>query len=382
MQRRTDLAIVNRSFWPQSQVIGEGLLQLAESVASEHSVCVITQTTGDLRGQLAAAGRGQGVKVLACKAMTTSASGVLMRAAEAIAFMGWTLLSLLRSRPAKVYVSTDPPVVVPFVVAVYCRLFGAEYTYHLQDIHPEAAQIVVPLNRWVLRLLRALDNFTLRHARQVITLAATMRDYLKQRSGTHAPIALLDNPAVDVEPSGTRDMDVVFCGNAGRLQRIPLVIAAIKEYLSRGGKLKFTFAGGGVHAPDLQKLAGEFNQVTYLGVIPAVDAAALVGRHRWALMPIEDEVTRYAFPSKSSSYALAGARILAICGADTSVARWVQDYEVGMVCQPVMESVVDAFFHIENQDAQTHAVPEKLSQKLQIRYFVQQLRDQLWEPAT
>lgn len=163
---------------------------------------------------------------------------------------------------------------------------------------------------------------------------------------------------------------------------MPLLIAAIKEYLSHGGNLKFTFAGGGVHTSDLQRLAQESSQVTYLGIIPAADAAALVSRHRWALMPIDDEVTRYAFPSKSSSYALAGARVLAICGADTSVARWVQDYEVGMVCQPVMESVVGAFYQIENQDVPPHAVPEKLSKRLQISYFVQQLRDQLWEPAT
>lgn len=140
------------------------------------------------------------------------------------------------SHPAGQGICLDrSPVVVPFMVAVYCRLFGAEYTYHLQDIHPEAAQIVVPLNRWVFRLLRALDNFTLRHARRIITLSATMRDYLKHRSGTRAPIALLENPAVDVAPSGKRDMDVVFCGNAGRLQRMPLLIAAIKEYLSHGG---------------------------------------------------------------------------------------------------------------------------------------------------
>ena len=144
--KKTDLAIVNRSFWPQSQVIGESLLQFAEQAAKKHSVCVITQADGDLSEKLAREGRGKGVQVRACKSYTTSASGLVKRMAEAIFFMLWTFISLVRANPANVYVSTNPPVVVPFIVSLYCRLFNANYVYHLQDIHPEAANIVVPLN--------------------------------------------------------------------------------------------------------------------------------------------------------------------------------------------------------------------------------------------
>jgi hypothetical protein len=63
--KKTDLAIVNRGFWPQSQVIGEALLQLAEKVASRHSVCVITQSDGKLHKALSTQGRGHGVR-MAC----------------------------------------------------------------------------------------------------------------------------------------------------------------------------------------------------------------------------------------------------------------------------------------------------------------------------
>src|SRR5690606_11811474 len=138
MAKKTDLAIVNRSFWPQSQVIGEGLLQFAEQAAQRQSVCVITQSDGNLTELLTREGRGKGVEIRTCKAYTTSASGMIKRIAEALLFMFWTFLSLIRAKPATVYVSTNPPVVVPFIVAVYCRLFGARYVYHLQDIHPEA----------------------------------------------------------------------------------------------------------------------------------------------------------------------------------------------------------------------------------------------------
>jgi glycosyltransferase involved in cell wall biosynthesis len=375
--KKTDLAIVNRSFWPQSQVIGEGLLQFAETAAEDHSVCVITQAEGDLATQLAEAGRGKGVQVRACKSYTTSASGVLKRIAEALFFMLWTFVSLVRAKPANVYVSTNPPVVVPFIVAVYCRLFGARYVYHLQDIHPEAANIVVPVNGLLFRLLQAVDNYTLRHAGAIVTLSVDMKEYLQKRSDTQSPIHLLDNPSFEVTPVPTADRtrDIVFCGNAGRLQRIPLLMTAIRDYLHNGGKLRFTFAGGGVHAPDIDELAKAYDHVDYLGVIPANEAAKLVNLHRWALLPIDDEVTKYAFPSKSSGYALSGAGVLAICGEDTSVARWVEQLNAGLVCPADHNALVKCFISLEERGGEEFVVDEQVRERLLIPHFAGRLCD-------
>jgi len=375
--RKTDLAIVNRSFWPQSQVIGEGLLQFTEKAAENHSVCVITQADGDLFAQLAEVGRGKGVQVRACKSYTTSASGVLKRIAEALFFMLWTFVSLIRAKPANVYVSTNPPVVVPFIVAVYCRLFGARYVYHLQDIHPEAANIVVPVNGLLFRLLQAVDNYTLRHAGAIVTLSGDMKEYLQERSDTQSPIHLLDNPSFEVTavPTADRTRDIVFCGNAGRLQRIPLLMTAIRDYLHNGGKLRFTFAGGGVHAPDVEALANAYDQVDYLGMIPATEAAKLVNQHRWALLPIDDEVTKYAFPSKSSGYALSGAGVLAVCGEDTSVARWVEQLNVGLVCPADHNALVKCFISLEDRSGEEFVVDNQVRGQLLIPHFANRLCD-------
>ncbi|MDO3720299.1 glycosyltransferase [Marinobacter sp. chi1] len=374
-RNKTDLAIVNRSFWPQSQVIGEALLQFAEEAAQHHSVCVITQAQGDLARLLGSNGRGKGIQLRACNAYTTSASGLIKRVAEAVFFMLWTFVSLVREKPANVYVSTNPPVVVPFIVAVYCRLFGARYVYHLQDIHPEAANIVMPVNWVILRLLQVVDNYSLRHAGAIITLSEDMKTYIQQRSNTECPIHLLDNPsfAVTPVPMAQRTSDIVFCGNAGRLQRIPLLMAAIRDYLQQGGKLHFTFAGGGVHANDVQALANAYKQVDYLGFIPASDAAELVKQHRWALLPIDDEVTKFAFPSKSSGYALAGTRVLAVCGEDTSVARWVEQLEIGVVCPPDHNALVKCFFSLEGGTADNCMISLDVREKLHVPHFAKEL---------
>jgi len=381
-KKKTELAIVNRGFWPQSQVIGEALLQLAEACAIEHRVTVITQSQdGRLRRRLDEAGRGEGVRVMDCRSRSDSSTGLIKRSLDALLFMAWTFISLVRCRPAKVYVSTNPPVVVPFIVMLYCKLFGARYYYHLQDIHPEAAHIVVRLNPLLSRVLTWMDCLTMRHAERLITLSEDMRRCIVERSGTQAEVELLDNPAFPVEEGEgyRRDGDVVFCGNAGRLQRIPLLLDAIGEYLEQGGRLHFTFAGAGLHAPQIAALASEHESVTYHGRIPAPEAAALVNRHRWALLPIDDKVTRYAFPSKSSAYVLAGCQILAICGRETSVARWVEQHGVGLAAEPDKQSIIASFGQMEadasadHQQAAVGTEPSALREKLSFGYFTSRL---------
>jgi hypothetical protein len=351
--KKTDLAIINRSFWPIYPVIGEALLRLAEKLSESNSVSVIMQDHANIRKHLLEKGRGQGVKFFPGKSWSTSSSGIAVRALDSIYFMCWVLYTLLRTRPKTVYVSTDPPVVVPFVVMVYARLFGASYLYHLQDIHPEAASVVMRVNPMLYRLLHRMDCVTMRRANALITITDEMAEEIRQRSGTNTPIYVISNPAVAFDNVVCRPKKIAgfsFCGNAGRLQRIPLLINAIERYLEAGGALEFAFAGGGVFAPDIKGLSKRYPQVKYLGQVSATEAAQLNCDYEWALLPIEDEVTRYAFPSKSSSYVFSGAAVLAICGEETSVGKWVNQHGLGIVIHPSIDAVVESFKVIENHE--------------------------------
>lgn len=267
--------------------------------------------------------------------------------------MLWVLCTLLRLRPNKVYVSTDPPVVVPFIVMVYCKIFRADYIYHLQDIHPEAADVVVPVQRWIFKLLRWADVLVMKNATQLITITEQMAEYIRMRSSTRVPIHVLENPAVSfesIELKKTKLPGFSFCGNAGRLQRIPLLMDAIEKYLSSGGSLKFAFAGGGVYSGQLRALSERYANVDYHGLVSARDAAQINVDYEWAILPIADEVTQFAFPSKSSSYVFSGAKILAISGRETSVSRWVLDNNLGVAVPPDIDAVVSAFQEVERSN--------------------------------
>lgn len=383
MATRCDFAIINRSFWPKSKILGEALLQLAEKLAEDHKVCVITQSDIDLKVELSNARRGENVAFRACKARSNSATHLVWRMVDTVIFMLWTFWSLVLTRPKKLYVSTDPPVLVPFIVFVYAKLFRASYVYHLQDIHPEAANIIIPLNKWVYKFLRGIDALVMRRASRLVTLTDTMREVIVERSKTKAPICLVDNPAVfgeDSNNSTEKQPGLVFTGNAGRLQRIPLLLDSIKAYYQQGGSLPFVFAGGGLFSEQIAKLADEFEQVSYLGVLSPNEAQALNARYEWALLPIDDEVTKYAFPSKTSAYLISGVSILSICSNDTSVAKWVSESGYGVNVEPNQTDLVKAFFAIERREIEpvkfdnTH-----LKQELSIKSFVDSLSQIIFE---
>lgn len=346
------IAIVSRSFWPVNPAIGEALLLLSESLAKDKQPIVITQVSKGFFGALKKVKRGQDVKFATIPSLTDSSSHMISRISELLLFTGFTFTSLVWHRPDKVYVATNPPVFTPMAVRWYCELFNKKYVYHLQDIHPEITSVTTGKSNFITRFISAIDTKTIVKASTIITLTEQMKSYIHKKSGTSSTIHLLSNPSVqgqqiadDSNPK--RIKGFVYCGNAGRLQRIPLLLVSIERYINEGGTLPFVFAGGGIHSNAIQQLANRFVNVSYLGVLPADEAASLLRQYSFGLMPIEDEVTKYAFPSKSSSYVFSGCQVVAICGKATSVAEWVNNNKLGYVSEPDEESLVQLFHELE-----------------------------------
>jgi hypothetical protein len=352
-----------RTFWPVSAVVGEGMMQVSEQLAASSKCRVITQNQDDLRASLQKFNRGSDVLFSPVFALSNSSSNFVMRILDLLWFALSVMLILMLRRPRVVYVATDPPVLVPIVVCFYSRFFGARYVYHVQDIHPEASRIVFPQLRsrlgFLYRTLLWFDSVVLRNATEIITLTQEMSRSLHLREGCHdLPITFINNPATQL-PLETPAVayDYSFVGNAGRLQLMPLLVAAIRQYLEQGGVGRFAFAGAGVMSKSLSMLEQDYPEnVVYFGKVDVEQATLITLSSKWAMLPIDDEVCQYAFPSKASTYVVAGRPILAICSLDSSVGKWVDEYRLGVVVDPELSALV-SFFH--NQ-AQSSLSPDNL----------------------
>ena len=380
---RYDLLIVNRSFWPVYPVIGEGLLRVAESFAFSKKVAVISQNHTDINKHLKEFKRGAGVNFFPIRAFSNSSSSLVLRILDSIFFMFWVFFCLIKIRPKNIYVSTDPPILVPFIIAIFSKIMNFKYIYHLQDIHPEASNVVIKINKILFNLLKKIDNFSMRQASILITLNEEMKIEILNRTNTQKEIAIIENPSIpfNIDISLEKKRGFSFTGNIGRLQRVPLLIKAITEYRKRGGSLEFAFAGGGVFSDQIFKLSKNISLIEYHGLVTSEQAGSISSKYEWALVPIEDEVTRYTFPSKISSYIYSGAKILAICSDETSVAKWVKTNNVGIVVKPTLDEVVDIFFKIEKSKIDNAFIDldrKELKKNLHMDRFVKNIKSKIF----
>ena len=383
MFKRYDLVIINRSFWPVYPVIGEGLLRLAENLSYSKKVAVIMQDHANIKNHLKYSKRGLGVKFFPAWAFSNSSSGLIKRILDSIFFMFWVLFCLIKTRPKNIYVSTDPPILVPFVVAIFSKFMRVNYVYHLQDIHPEATNTIIKLNSYLFKFLKKIDNFTIQHANSLITLNEEMKIEIESRLKVKKEIKIIENPSVILNTFSKlqKKKGFSFTGNLGRLQLVPLLIDVINEYEKKGGTLEFAFAGGGIFSEQIYKLSKINSLVTYYGLTSSIEAASIASKYEWALVPIEDQITRYAFPSKISSYVCAGAKILSICSENTSVAKWVKTKKVGITVSPKVEKVVEIFFKIEKNIIDTTFIDldrKELNKIFQMDTFVKNIKDKIF----
>ena len=355
--KRYDLAIINRSFWPihftkgsELKANAEAYLQLGERASAKaKDVVIITQYTGNLKKKADTLDRGLNISFRSCKSRSDSSSKLLFRIFDNVIFMLWVFWSLIITRPKKIFLATDPPLTVPFIVFIYSKIFKVSYVYSIQDIHPEITNIVVKLNPLLFSFLKKVDGLVMRHASSIITITQTMKDEIIARSNTKSHIYLIDNPSSSIDESiQLKIKGFIFSGTFGRVQNIPLLLKSIDKYKTKGGILPFLFIGGGWYANEVQSLSIKHSDITYAGLVDPKKANELTSGYEWALVPIDDEVTKYAFPSKTSSYISCGLNILSICSEQTSVAKWVVNNNYGINTRPKVDDIVDVFFKIEN----------------------------------
>jgi len=341
--------IITRDFWPQTAAIGDTLLALARESSLRVNTSVITMSNKAI-ASIANKMDDQtyDINFHVAKPLTTSETNLLFRIFEIFYFMFFVLFYLFLKKPDKVYISTNPPLFVPFIVALFCRLFNKKLYYHIQDIHPEASKLVLNLPNFIFYLLKKLDTWTINNVEAIITLTNEMKETIANR-GCQTKVFLIENPSKTVGiDRGNFINGIVFSGNAGRLQEMDVILPSIEQYLNDGGRLTFTFLGSGIHSKKLLEMSKNFQNFNFLGYVNGDSALKIANEHKWALLPIKGDALKYAYPSKLASYISAGCNLLCVTDIKSSLALLVKKNKIGIVVEPDVNQLINVFKQIEN----------------------------------
>jgi glycosyltransferase involved in cell wall biosynthesis len=347
------LIFVNRYYRPDESATSQMLTDLAESLAAEaidvRIVCS-RQLYEDAGAQLPATEILKGVQINRLWTTRFGRRSLPGRACDYLSFYLSVAVALVMTlrRGDVIVAKTDPPM-VSVVASWAARLRGAVLVNWLQDVFPEVltalAQDALP--RSVYRLLLAVRNGSLRHARLNIVLGERMARHVRQFVDADRIVVTAnwaDGGLVvprTVEQSELRRQlglekafVVGYSGNLGLAHEYATVLDAARR-LQWESHIVFLFIGGGARFAQLraeveQSGLQNFRFLPYQPRSALSDSLAASDVHLACLLP---SLEGLIVPSKAYGILAAARPLIAIGDPDGELARLVKTNSCGRVVQ-------------------------------------------------
>ncbi len=283
------------------------------------------------------------VTVKRCWVFRENRSNILTRVLNVLLYSTRLCFNILRHRPDVVTASTFPPVIAGWTASLAARLIGAKFVYHMMDIHPEVSKYSGGrLGRGLpFRILRWLDNQTLRRAAAIVVLSEDMADTLRRRNLGNLPIHIINNfmpednspdiPAPDNLLKATGVFRVIFAGNLGNFQNLPLLADGVARCFATHPKLELLFLGDGAALPKLAEKWEKHPQVRFAPFLPFAQARCLIAGADVGLVSLSKDIYRVSYPSKMMVYLGLGTPVLALIEPNSALAAEIGTHALGAV---------------------------------------------------
>ncbi len=239
-----------------------------------------------------------------------------------------------------VTVSSSPPVILAFFVALAVKLKGGRLIYHCMDLHPEIGRISGEFrNALVYRFLLSLERFTCSVAKNIIVLSEDMKQSMVARSELLAKkIVVINNfslPSYGHEQLLKESFKkshgvkrIIFAGNIGRFQGLDLLVAAMQSF-NQAEQIELLFLGEGVFLPKLKQLAQGISNIRFIPHQSVSVAKQLIRDSDFGVVSLQNDVIRFAYPSKTMVYLECGTPILLCANKGSELAGFVEMNRIG-----------------------------------------------------
>lgn len=330
------ILLTHRFFWPDTAPYATLLRAIgARLVVEGHAVSVLSSIPSYRAGSVGGSVRDDVVDGMAIRrvwVMPNEKEHPLRRVMNVVLYTWALFWTVLRTRPDVVTAAAFPPVFAAWSASLAARLVGASFVYHVQDIHPEVSEISGDLMaRWpVAPVMRWLDNQSLRRSAAIIVLSKDMADTLAARGLGTLPVHVINNFELDsfgtAEPpppalrkrAGKRR--VIFAGNLGRFQSLPLLAEGVAHLFDSRPELELFFLGDGAALAELRARWAGHPQVGFGPFLPFSQARELIQEADIGLVALMPGVYRVAYPSKVATYLSLGLPVLALVEPGSNLA--------------------------------------------------------------
>ena len=311
--RRPCVLLATRIFVPEAAAATFRLRALVRALAGRAEVRVLTTTPPpSLRAGRATRGPAHVPAEVSRWPVLRDATGYVRGYLPYLSFdLPLALRLLTAPRPDVVVVEPPPTTGAVTRVALSLRGVGRtriSYVYYAADVWSDAtASMGAPAP--VVRLMRLVERFALRGARDVIAVSDGVAERVRALAGPRAPVTVVPN-GIDTDvftPDGERHPEapdtpyLVYAGTASEWQGAEVFAEAMREVVREEPAARLVFLGQGSSWPLLARVRDELpaGAIELRPLVPAQEAAAWQRGAAAALVSVRPGVGYdFAYPTK------------------------------------------------------------------------------------
>ncbi|WP_100486943.1 glycosyltransferase family 4 protein [Sporolactobacillus pectinivorans] len=356
------IVFVINYFYPDPASTGQLLTELCLALQHDFQITVIAAKPGNnsatsaYAGGLFEEGALQQIRIIRLKLPGLNKASKLSRIKYILMYFILATIALLRERSvAIIYTISTPPVLGGVIGTIGKFLKRSKHVYNIQDFNPEQAEAVgYSKNHLIYTAARVVDNFSCRHANNIILVGHDMAETLKHRfmSGKLPRYQVINNwtDESDIAPLPKSEVHiarfleenglsgkfiVMYSGNLGLYYDLENLIKVARSF-SKIKDLVFVFIGEGAVKPQMKHYVDEeaLTNVSFLPFQPKKFIRYSLNAADVHLVVNQRGIKGVSVPSKIYGVMAAGKPVLGVLERGSEAERLISDSDCGRVVEP------------------------------------------------
>jgi colanic acid biosynthesis glycosyl transferase WcaI len=341
------VVIVSQHYPPDPSTTAAIMSEIAEHLARQHLVLVLSGTPGSLTGGCAPCRPA----VVEIKNRIPAKAALIRRAAAEAAFTVRAFVALLmRSRRGDAVITVTAPFMLPYAVAVAARLRGARSVLIMHDLYPDVLVMsgLLKKSSVVASAIRGLNALMFRMLDVVITIGRDTEPLLlRYRGVTQDKMRFIPNwatlaPAVRPVEAGnpyrrglSNRFVVGLSGNLG-FTHDPEIVFEAARLLRDDPDIHFLLSGWGVGFERLRQLQFETRlaNVTLVDRVEAEQLEQFLSSANVWLIPYRKDVAGVSVPSRFYNLLAVGRPVILVSEPEAEAALTVMENNLGWLVRP------------------------------------------------
>ncbi|MBX3292593.1 MAG: glycosyltransferase family 4 protein [Acidobacteria bacterium] len=348
--------LVSEVYYPEEISTGYYLTAIAEGIAADHPVSVLTgQPKHMARGVKAPKRETRNqVEIYRVWCTTFDKNFLVLRLINmfTVGVSMFVRSLFLFQKGDRILVCTAPPS-LPFTTTAAALIKGSAVTVLVQDSYPEILEAVGTIKKGSLisRCIDMVNRWVFKYAAGIIVMGRDMqRSFEKKAEGLDPRIFYIPNWADldEIEPRlrsqnelladlGLNDKFVLlYAGNIGHPTDVETIIGAASRLRTLRPEIHFLFIGAGAKADWLKRTVenDSLSNVTILDYRPRSEQIIFLNACDIGLVALIRGMVGTAMPSRTYNLMAAGKPILALTEAGSELSMVIEENGIGWHTEP------------------------------------------------